>query len=161
MVAEFCVGTAYGRPVEAEGISMESAFKRMADQFGSMIDEMMGGKSFRSSAPHSWVPAVNVYELVDRYVVCVELAGMDREKVDVFVEDRVLHVRGARPKPEVPDATEPIGVLRMEIDSGRFHRKVPVPSDALVLEVRAVYRSGYVWISLPRQKEAGDGNATP
>jgi HSP20 family protein len=145
---------------------MDSAFKRMADQFGSMIDEMMGGKSFRSSAPHSWVPAVNVYELNDRYVVCVDLAGMDREKIDVFVEDRVLHVRGVRPKPEVPEASEPIGVLRMEIDSGRFHRKVPVPSEVLVTEVRAVYRAGYVWIMLPREKEtsaspADGGDAIP
>ncbi|UCG16154.1 MAG: Hsp20/alpha crystallin family protein [Phycisphaerales bacterium] len=136
---------------------MDDAFRKMADQFGSMIDDMLGGKSFRSSAPDSWDPALNVYELDDRYVVCVELAGMDCEKIDVYVEERVLHIRGARAKPAVPDASGPVSVHLMEIDSGRFHRKVPIASDVRVAGVHAVYRKGYVWIDLPREPKISAG----
>lgn len=132
---------------------MDEAFKRMADQLGSMLDDVMGGKSFLSSRGDSWVPAINLYEMSDRYVVCVDLAGMEREKIDVYIDDRVLHIRGLRPKPSVPDATTSISVHLMEIDSGKFHRKVPVAEDVDATAVRAVYRKGYVWIELPRLKK--------
>ncbi len=38
----------------------------------------------------------------------------------------------------------------MEIDSGRFHREVPVPDDLDVAACKASYKNGYVWIILPR-----------
>lgn len=131
---------------------MDDAYKKMADQFSVMIDEMMGGNYFRSSAPHSWVPAINVYEVNDLLVVCVDVAGMDREKIDVYVEDDVLHVRGVRLKPTVPEVEGPVSVLLMEIDSGRFHRKIPIPAGVRVDETRALYRKGYLWIMLPRER---------
>jgi HSP20 family protein len=136
---------------------VDDAFKKMADQLGAMLDDVMGGKSFLSSRGDSWAPSINFYEMADRYVVCVELAGMEREKIDVYIDDRVLHIRGLRPKPSVPDATSRLSVHLMEIDSGRFHRKVPVAADVDASAVRAVYRKGYVWIDLPRvPKPPGD-----
>ncbi len=132
---------------------MDEAFKKMADQFSSMIDEMMGGNQFRSSAPDQWVPAINVYELNDRYVVCVDLAGMEREQIDVYVERRTLHVRGVRPKPSTPDGQGRVSVHLMEINSGHFHRKVRLTPDVRVADVKAVYRKGYLWIDLPRQRQ--------
>ncbi len=135
---------------------MDEAFKKMADQFSSMIDEMMGGNLFRSSAPDLWVPAINVYELAERYVVCVDLAGMERERIDVYVEGRTLHVRGVRPKPTVPDGEGRVSVHLMEINSGRFHRKVRLTPDVRVADVKAVYRKGYLWIDLPRERQSVD-----
>jgi HSP20 family protein len=135
---------------------VDEAFKKMAEQFGFLIDDLMGGQSFQSSAPDAWMPSLNLYEVSDRYVVCVDLAGMDREKIDVFVQDRVLHIRGVRPKPAIPDVDESVGVHLMEIDSGKFHRKVTLPADVHVSAVRAIYRNGYVWINLPRGEEKVD-----
>jgi HSP20 family molecular chaperone IbpA len=140
---------------------VDDAFKKMADQLGLMIDEMMEGNLFRSSAPDSWNPAVNVYELPDRFVACVELAGMAREQIDVVIDDAVLHVRGTRPKPSVPGTSGPVSVHVMEIDSGKFHRKVPVPADVRVEQVRAVYRRGYLWVDLPRAQPAAADNGEP
>ncbi len=132
----------------------EDLFERMADQMGaimdSMMEEMNSRNYFRSSGRDSWDPPLNVYEVADRFIVCVDLAGMQCEQIDVRVEEGTLHIRGVRPKPGVPEVTGAISVLIMEIDSGKFHRKVPIPADVDANGIRATYRNGYVWIVLPR-----------
>lgn len=130
-------------------------FDDLADQVRTMMDEMEGRNYFRSHAPDTWCPRLNLYETTERYVLCVELAGMPREEIDLHVEENVLHVRGVRKKPVIPDQATDVSVHLMEIDSGRFHRKVPLPSDVVVEEIRATYRHGYLWVKLPRTPSSG------
>jgi len=116
-----------------------------------MMNEMGGPNYFRSHAPHSWTPKLNLYQTPDRFMVCVELAGMPREEIDVRAVEGTLHIRGSRKKPDLPDGEgEPVSVDLMEIDSGRFHRKVPIPADVIVDEISAAYRHGYLWVLMPR-----------
>jgi HSP20 family protein len=129
----------------------------MSTIMDSMLDEMNSQNYFRSSAPGVWQPAVNIYEVGDRVIVCVDLAGMHREQIDIRVKAGALHIRGARPRPEIPEAPDDVSVLLMEIDSGRFSRKVPLPEDVDVDGVRASYRNGFVWIIIPRDVEQRDG----
>ncbi len=129
---------------------MDSVIEHM----GSMIKEMRDQNYFRNSGPDAWRPALNVYEVHDRFVVCVDLAGMDREKIDVGTEDNTLYIRGVRPKPVIPDPPEDVSVQVMEIDSGRFQRKVPIPGDVDPSLIQANYRNGYLWVTMPRRNSA-------
>ena len=144
--------------------SWESGFERMAEHLRSMLEEMHGRNYFRSHAPHTWTPRLNLYEAVQQYIVCVDLAGMVREEIDVRAEDGVLHIEGVRRKPEFPSglstasACDEISVHAMEIDSGRFHRRVPIAEDVAVDKISAVYRNGYLWVSLPRASQMDSGN---
>ncbi len=137
--------------------SWESGFDRLADHVRSMLDEMQGRNYFRSHGPHVWTPRLNLYETARQYVVCVELAGMPREEIEIRVEDGVLHIQGVRRKPDLPtesageSAHPDITVHMMEIDSGRFHRRVPIAGDVVVNRIAASYRHGYLWIFLPRE----------
>ncbi|MHC4234509.1 MAG: Hsp20/alpha crystallin family protein [Planctomycetota bacterium] len=138
----------------------EDSFDRLIDHMGAMMDEMMSRNYFRSSGPDSWAPALNVYETADRYVICVDLAGMDRNKIDVRAEGRALRICGIRPKPALPDPPDEVSVHLMEIDSGRFHRKVPIPADTDRSGIRAQYRNGYLWLIMPR-RDGPQGPAAP
>ncbi len=132
------------------------SFDDLADQVRAVIGEMGGRNYFRSHAPEAWSPRLNLYETDVRYVVCVELAGTRRESIEVCANDGVLHIRGSRGKPILPDqATMDVSVHLMEIDSGRFHRELPVPSDVDTDEIGALYRQGYLWITLPRNSPSG------
>lgn len=132
----------------------EDLFDKMVDQMGSVMDSMMEEMNsrhyFRSSGRDSWDPPLNLYEIEDFFIVCVDLSGMQRRQIDVWVEGRILHIRGVRPKPEITEAAGKISVLTMEIDSGKFHRKVQLPRDVDADMVRATYRNGYVWIVMPQ-----------
>jgi HSP20 family molecular chaperone IbpA len=126
------------------------SFDQIVHHMGDMVDELLKGDFFRNVGRDSWQPAVNIYEARDRYLICVELAGMDREGIDVEVGKGALYIRGDRPKPHVADSTEEVSVHTMEIDSGQFHRKIPIPRDVNTSGIRAKYRKGYLWIFLPR-----------
>ena len=127
-----------------------SNFDELADQVRAMMSEMEGRNWFRSHAPDTWCPRVNLYETTDRYVICVELAGMQRKEIDLRAVDGVLYIRGARSRPVIPGDATDVGVHLMEIDSGRFQRKLPLPSDVIAEQISATYCQGYLWIMLPR-----------
>ena len=63
--------------------SDDDPMDRIIEHVDTMMKEMMGQNYFRSSGPDCWRPALNVYDLSDRFVVCVELAGMDRERISL------------------------------------------------------------------------------
>ena len=137
-----------------------SSFDHLADEVWAMMNEMKGRDYFRSHAPHAWYPRLNLYETAEAFLVCLELAGMPREQIDVRADGGVLHIRGVRHKPTVPVEDADVSVHLMEIDSGRFHRKVPIPSDADADRIKATYRHGYLWVILPRTVGSGGSEDT-
>lgn len=144
---------ATGRTHPYAAQATESSFDHLADQVWQMMHEMGSGNYFRSQAPRPWSPRLNLYETSDVFLVCLELAGMPREDIDVRAADGVLHIVGLRKKPTLPDATGDVSVQLMEIDSGRFRRKVPIPGDVNTDAIHAVYRHGYLWVIMPRTGE--------
>jgi HSP20 family protein len=141
---------------DRSGSDWGSAFDRIAEQMRSMLREVHGGKSFHSSVPELWQPRVNLYETLHCYFVCVELAGVESQKIDVHLEQGRLMLGGTREKPSLPECPVgqgdcgEIGVHLMEIDSGQFERKITIPSNVDVDRVDATCKDGYLWITLPR-----------
>ncbi|HRX84474.1 MAG TPA: Hsp20/alpha crystallin family protein [Phycisphaerae bacterium] len=131
--------------------TLEDSFRELARTMDAMIDGVMGPDYFCSSARDTWDPPLNVYEMDDKLVVCVELAGIQPGDLDIQVDRNVLHIRGHRNKPAVPDVSGELSVHLMEINSGKFHRKIPVSSDLDVDACSASYKNGYVWIVMPRR----------
>ena len=88
----------------------EHPFSNLARQAGKMMDQMQ--KGFYVYSSDTWTPNVNLYETAATYLVCVDLAGVQKEKIDVEVADQRLKLRGARAVPtyepdEPPAAKEP------------------------------------------------------
>jgi HSP20 family protein len=132
-------------------VASEESFSSMARRLGRMMDEMLGGPYVRFARAERWKPAVNLYETTSDLVLCVELAGMPREQIDVQAEfDRVV-IRGGRADPQPPDQCLPQCVHMMEIDAGPFLREVRLPVPIEVDGVRATYRDGFLWVYMPKQ----------
>lgn len=125
-----------------------------------------GSGFFSFHTEQRWAPAVNLYETELGYTVCVDLAGVNKERIDVEVTGRQLKLSGHRPVPSdfgpstPPETGHPgrIGtptrkcrVHVMEIDHGVFERYVELPTDARSDGITARYREGFLWIDIPRQ----------
>jgi HSP20 family protein len=96
-----------------------------------------------------WRPAVNAFRCRDRYIVCVDLAGMTKEAIKIVVAGRRLILRGNR-APLEPGADCPsLVALAMEIDHGPFERVLDLPLEVDASQVTAEYRQGVLWIELP------------
>ncbi len=134
---------------------IEDSFDELVKSMEAVMGSMSSPHFFSSSGKDSWDPRVNVYELREQIVICVELAGIQPGELDVQVHEGILHIRGHRGKPVLPDESGPVSVHLMEIDSGKFHRKIPVPSDIDFDQCKASYKNGYVWINLPRRGASG------
>ena len=130
----------------------EPPFRNLAGQVNKIMDQMKGYYSFCPS--ETWTPNVNLYEIENAYLVCVDLAGVDKEKIEVEVSENRLMLRGTREVPkymDVIDAHTRIRVHLMEIDHGAFCREVELPADVAQPEIQAEYRNGLLWINLPRR----------
>jgi HSP20 family protein len=105
---------------------------------------------FSQFAPHTWEPAINAYRCESAVRICVDLAGVEREQIDLTVEARRVLIRGTRELPE-PSSAEgrPVRLLAMEIDYGPFEREVPLPVEVEVGKTQAEQRNGLLWVSLP------------
>jgi len=82
---------------------------------------------------------------------------VDKEKIDVEVAHQTVTLRGHRSVPahdegEVPEiAGGKLRVHLMEIDHGAFSREVELPEDIERDKIVATYRSGMLWVALPKK----------
>ena len=131
-------------------------FSRFSRQAGKVFESVTQGYCGFAHTDQTWTPSVNLYETEDAYRVCVDLAGVDKDKIDVNINGHLLSIRGHREMPRSPHAVRGSGpqrarVHRMEIDHGSFAREVELPADVDPRAITATYRNGLLWIELPKQ----------
>lgn len=141
-------------------LTNDPQFGQMLRQVNKLMDQVQ--KGFFSYCPaETWTPAVNVYENDVGYLVCVDLCGVEKEKIDVTIADGHLKLRGQRNVPipadvaaalAADDARGPrLRIHTMEIDHGPFCREVEIPQDVSPDKIAARYEHGLLWIELPRK----------
>jgi HSP20 family protein len=147
----------------------DPSFSNMSRQANKLIEQMQ--KAYFNFCPsETWTPSVNLYETGDSYLVCADLAGVDKEKIEVEVTGQVLKLRGTRAVPAHEDAAAESGaesgaeqgadttphaprrvrIHLMEIDHGGFCREVELPEDVDRDRIAANYRNGMLWVELPK-----------
>ena len=132
------------------------SFGHLARQLDQTVEQMIHRHFSHFSATEKWTPAVNAYRLADRIEVCVDLAGVDGESIDIQALPHELVLRGVRQPPEPNHkAGEPIQILCMEIDHGPFERVVRLPARVDVDRVSATTECGLLWIRLPLLQKPG------
>ena len=123
-----------------------------------MMEQMQKGY-YNFCPSETWTPSVNLYETAGSYLVCVDLAGVDKDKIDLEVHEGRLRLRGARSVPMNADELNEEGaesegrkvrVHLMEIDHGSFSREVELPEDVSPEKISAAYRNGMLWIEIPK-----------
>ena len=106
--------------------------------------------SLTATTSHStWTPNTDVYETVDHLVVKMELAGIEREDLEITLEERLLLVRGYRKDP-CRQRQQRCSFRQMEIDYGFFERRIIIPHTVDGHHVRATFHNGFLHIELPK-----------
>jgi HSP20 family protein len=101
-----------------------------------------------------WVPALDVAERGDAYLIYVELPGVSPEQVDVNFEQNVLTVRGTKPA-SFDVATEgEVRVFAAERVHGGFERSVRLPEFVDADRIEATFSNGLLSITVPKAQAA-------
>jgi HSP20 family protein len=139
----------------------EHPFQHISRNVNKIVEQMQKGY-FNFRPNDTWAPNVNLYETEDVYLACIDLAGVDKDKIDIELADNRLTIRGAREVPtfdEPESASQERGKIRvhvMEIDHGGFYREVELPEHVEREKIAAHYRNGLLWIEIPKKREEVD-----
>jgi len=93
-----------------------------------------------------WAPNTDVYICDTGIVIKVELAGMQRENLELTVEGNNLRISGQRPDGCRSGLCK---FLVMEIDYGAFETVIEVPEGCDVSRGKAVYQNGFLRVDIP------------
>jgi len=116
------------------------------------LEELFDALARPREAPGAgWTPPVDLIDRRDAVVARIDLPGVRREDIDIVLNERELHVSGARP-PREPESA-PRRCHRVERSFGPFalHLHLPAPVDPAAC--RASLRAGVLEITLPRPPE--------
>jgi len=143
-----------GLPLMKINVASEADFGNIARQLGKLDPFHKGYYGFVPS--DTWTPNVNLYESETCYLVCVDLAGVEKSQIEVTVHNARLKLTGRREAPTT-DAASPDDAARprlrvhlMEIDHGNFSREVELPADVDQTRITASFNNGLLWIELPK-----------
>ena len=90
-----------------------------------------------------WVPQVDIYETEKEVFIWAELAGVDKDDLEVEVNSKAVRISGLRK--EMPKPTE--GAYRLaEIRYGKFERVLYLPSPIDTEVVSSHYTNGLLVI---------------
>jgi HSP20 family protein len=108
------------------------------------------GRSDVETPVSDWVPAVDIIEEEDRFLLRADVPGVTPAEIDVSMEDGVLTIAGDRQIEKHEDAE---GVRRFERVSGRFHRRFSLPETADAEGIAARSANGILEVSIPKLPE--------
>ncbi len=95
-----------------------------------------------------WIPAVDVFEKTDRFIVRADIPGVNPADIDVNMEAGILTVSGDR---HDEDRSDVEGVSRLDRATGRFSRSFTLPESADADGIKAQSLNGILEISIPKQ----------
>ena len=129
---------------------------------GSTLDRMMTlNRAFDhaltngwASESRVWVPAIDVIEKKDAYVLYAELPGVDASHVDISFEQNVLTVRGTKPSVIDANGEGELRVYAAERVMGSFERSIKLPEFVDGERIGAEFTNGLLTVTVPKAKAA-------
>lgn len=109
------------------------------------------GHAYEGTGNNPWVPAVDIAERKDAYLVSVELPGVGIDELEITCQSGVMTIRGERHHAD--DSSEET-VHRAERRFGPFLRSITLPGNVMTEAIDASAQDGVLLITVPKPKEA-------
>jgi len=102
------------------------------------------------SSVADWVPAVDIVEEKDRFVLRADVPGVSADDIDVSMDAGVLSLSGER---HAIAPSDDAGVQRIERATGRFLRRFTLPETTDAEGITAKCTDGILVVSIPKTPE--------
>ncbi len=120
--------------------------KRLSQMFGEGFDD-------EESTVTAWSPRVDIYQEGDDIVFECEAPGVDKEDIEVGVENNRLTIQGER-REEKEAGGEGRDYYRTERFYGSFQRSFVLPDGVDSGNISAQYNEGVLKVTLPKAAES-------
>ena len=129
---------------------------RTAPAVNSLIDRFFNdtflpAEEKTSTEPHGlWRPVVDVYDNENAIVLKADLPGMNKEDIEIDVDDRILTLKGER---TYDNETKEKDFYRRERSFGTFKRVFTLPENVSAESINADFKNGVLTIEITKPEE--------
>lgn len=123
-------------------------FDEMRREMERAMERRAGEES--SVATSDWVPAVDIKEEPDAYVVVADIPGVDPGDIEVHMDNGLLTIKGEK---ESEKKQEEEGYKRVERSYGSFYRRFSLPDNADPESVAANSNHGVLEVRIAKQQQ--------
>lgn len=136
-----------------------SMMRRVAEDMDRIFHDFGFGRSLIGSdmwtelggtGEQLWTPEIETFRRGDKIVVRADLPGLDKENVNVEIEEDTLTISGER-QDEIKEERD--DYYRSERRYGRFFRAIPLPQGVDENQIDAKFRDGVLEVTLPAPQE--------
>ena len=132
--------------------SMTSTLDRMLT-LNRALDEAFTNSVNGAESQRMWVPAIDLFEKKDAYVVRADLPGVERSSIEITFEKNILTISGQKPA-MVEGRDEEIRVFAAERVSGGFSRSLRMPEHIDGEKISAEHKDGLLTVTIPKAELA-------
>jgi HSP20 family protein len=132
--------------------SMTTTLDRMLT-LNRALDEAFTTSMNGAETARIWVPAIDLIEKKDAYVVRAELPGVDRANIEITFEKNILTISGQK-SALIEAQDEELRVFAAERVSGTFSRSLRMPDYIDGEKIAADYKDGLLTVTIPKAELA-------
>ena len=127
----------------------------MAEQTAALTTEKAGSpdktekKSLATRDEAIYIaPPVDIFENEDSLIVVADLPGVDKDGVEIHVEDDILTIKGNA------KYTQPANVLRQEFTLQNYYRQFQLSNEVDQSKISAESKNGVLTIIMPKAEKS-------
>ena len=123
-------------------------FREMSEEFNRLFGGRLGTYlplDETSLSESGWLPAVDIKEEDNRFLVRADLPGVDPKDVEITLQNGTLSIKGKRESEVKKDGED---YRRVERVYGEFYRRFALPDSADSDKVNAKYDKGVLEIEI-------------
>lgn len=123
----------------------------LQDRMSHVFNDPFARFTFPMESAKGWLPPVDIHEENDKIVLRAEIPGINREDIELSVENGTLTLRGEKKQEK---QVESENGFRQERFYGSFARSFVLPSLIDSDRIQATYRDGVLEVVVPKAEEA-------
>jgi len=111
------------------------------------LNELFDAQQFPELNLSAFAPHINTREGKFAYHIDVDLPGVNKDNVDIHIEEGVLHIFGER---KTKEETKQEDYYKIESSFGRFERRFTLPAGVDSENIHAECADGVLEITVPK-----------
>jgi len=112
---------------------------------------MENDNDYLKEMPNEGTLAIDVFQTDKTLIIQSPIAGVEKDNLDVYLEDDILIIRGERKREDVEGEIEDKDFFTQECYWGSFSRSLRLPLDNLDTDnISASMKNGILTISIPK-----------
>jgi HSP20 family protein len=122
----------------------------MQQEMNRLFNTFFDAPGTGPTGPRRWVPAMDLVELDDHFVLRADLPGLTEDDVQIEVSDDVLTLSGER---RFDQEVRKEGFYRLERGAGAFSRSLTLPDGVDAEGIAASFDKGVLEVRIPKPEQ--------